>query len=292
MRLRAFTPMGKRLLAPCSETAAYWFPRAHDNQSVEEVIIVPPQVSAGDILREESESVRIPWDEIHYAWSKINSSPPGTGMHAWRTIYQYGAEIAPGSGVFRLRDSEPPCYFCLLPKVDFIEAQGRLTDLFSVLSVFEHIMQGRGLLHSAAVARDGWAYLFVGSSGVGKTTASDLSAARGYSVIHDDHVVVFPSQDNRCLVTDVPASIPGIPLKGILFLSRGTTNQLIPISPMATTSRLLGSLSEYGHWVLSGHILRRAFAISAAIARSVPSYELHFRRSPDFWDVIEEEFRT
>jgi hypothetical protein len=41
--------------------------------------------------------------------------------------------------------------------------------------------------------------------------------------------------------------------------------------------------------VLLGSALRSAFEVSAAVARRVPGYELYFRKSPGFWDVIDAE---
>jgi hypothetical protein len=291
MKLRSFTPMGRRLLASCSETAASLFANERYGNHEDELVIVTPQVPLRDAHSETSDSVS--WDEIHHAWAKIQPSRPGTQIHAWRVIWQYGQEIAPGFGVFRLRDGEIPRYFCLLAKEDIYRALDRLTGIFIILSAWQHITRGRGFLHAAGVIRGNSAYLFVGHSGAGKSTVASLSAARGCTSIHEDHVVVYPTQAGGYLVTDSSMSAPGAPLKRIFFLIQDATDQLIPLSLPATAKRLLESfLDSAGHQVLFGQALRHAFATSAAIARSVPGYELHFRKSPDFWDMIDAELGT
>ncbi len=65
-------------------------------------------------------------------------------------------------------------------------------------------------------------------------------------------------------------------------------DQVVFLSSSVTTQRLTDNLFD-----LSGNIgeqsLRIVFPIFAAIARAVPAYELHFRKSPDFWKVIDAE---
>ena len=74
------------------------------------------------------------------------------------------------------------------------------------------------------------------------------------------------------------------------LLFRDHKDQIIQVGQNITIKRLMKSLNEYGMHVLFGQVLQKAFATSAEIARHVPTYELHFRKSPDFWKLIDAEF--
>jgi len=39
-----------------------------------------------------------------------------------------------------------------------------------------------------------------------------------------------------------------------------------------------------------GEYLRRSIRTIGDLARTIPGYELHFRKSPDFWKLIDAEF--
>jgi hypothetical protein len=288
MKLRSLTPLGRDVLALCSEVAAFLFPDQSDGNLNDEIVVITPHTPMRNDFGEESGGT--PWQEIHHAWQRIQSSQPRPEMNAWRVIQTYGQEIAPGCGIFHLRNGESPRLFCLLPEENLIRTTDWFIGLLSILSSWWHIRNGRGLFHAAGITCEKEAYLFVGPSGAGKSTVSQLSVSRGYSIIHDDHVVVYQNQVDRFMSTDSSLSKPGVPVKHIFFLIKDTANHLVPLSPLTTTKELLENLFEYGgKEMFYGQTLRYAFATSAAIARSVPGYELHFRKSPDFWDVIDAE---
>jgi hypothetical protein len=151
-------------------------------------------------------------------------------------------------------------------------------------------MRGSGLFHAAGLEREGEAYLFAGPSGAGKSTVSAMSAGRGCRVIHEDHVLVSPGKTDSPLVADVVRSERVAPLRAIFFLLQDKSDRLSHMSPIATARRLFDSLLDSPDGtLLCDSTLRNAFAVSAAIAHSVPGYELYFRRSPDFWDMIDAE---
>jgi hypothetical protein len=41
--------------------------------------------------------------------------------------------------------------------------------------------------------------------------------------------------------------------------------------------------------IISDDLLIDSFKISASIARQVPGFELHFRKHPDFWKLIDDQ---
>ena len=287
MRLRSFTPLGYRVLGVCSQNAASLFANT-SLDSPDELVIVTPEVPVWKGRRQESDSTA--WDAVHRAWATIQQPCGKPTMNAWRVIQTYGEDVLAGLRFFRLRDSETPSYFCLLAQEPFFQMVRRFRNLLFSIGMWWHLTLGSGLFHAAGLDREGWAYLFAGPSGAGKSTVSRLSAACGYRIIHDDHVLVSPTQPGRPLVADVVRPDLVTPLKAVFFLFQDKSNRLSPISPVVTAKWLFDSLLDSpGGPVLLGSALQSAFAISAAVARSVPGYELHFQKSPNFWDVIDAE---
>ena len=151
-------------------------------------------------------------------------------------------------------------------------------------------MLGHGIFHAAGIIRGNSGYLFVGPSGSGKSTVAHLSATRGHTILHDDQVVVWPARPGEYVVKDLFSMNPDSPLKAIFFLLQDTIDRLDPLSTQLVAKRSLESfLDSSSRSVLFGPILRSAFASCVTLARSVPGYELHFRKSPGFWDVIDAE---
>jgi len=289
MKLRSFSPAGNQVAEWCSEQAASLLRDGHQHYADSELVIITPETSL-----EKSHLITsgaLIWKEIHQAWRQIGQSTSRGDLAAWRLIHRYGEEIAPGLRVFRLRESKTPVYFYLVSQKEPFAAAARLSDVLFSLSTWHHVDQGRCVLHAAGVVHIDFAYLFVGASGAGKSTIATLSNALGYTIIHDDHVAIYPDQDGNYLVTDISPSIPGVPLKSIFFLIQDTTDRLVPLSALATTRGLLdGFLDIVSEYLLSDQMLRYAFTFSANIAHRIPGYELHFRKSPDFWKLIDEQF--
>lgn len=287
MRLRSFSPVGNQVAEQCSELVASLLRDGHHHYADSELAIITPETFLEKTHLINSRSII--WEEIHQAWQQIEISASGGNLAAWRLIHRYGEEISPGLKMFRLRESKTPVYFYLVSQKEPRAAAARLNDVLFSLSTWHHVDQGRCVLHAAGVVHMDFAYLFMGASGAGKSTVATLSHALGYTIIHDDHVAIYPDQTGSYLVTDISPSIPGNSLKSIFFLIQDTTDRLTPVSTLATAKGLLnGFLDIVSEHILSDQMLRYAFAFSANIARRVPGYELHFRKSPDFWKLIDE----
>jgi energy-coupling factor transporter ATP-binding protein EcfA2 len=61
------------------------------------------------------------------------------------------------------------------------------------------------LIHASMIIRSGTAVLFIGQSGAGKSTISNLS---GYPVVHDDNVALTITGDNKFLCRSIPFKEP------------------------------------------------------------------------------------
>ena len=80
------------------------------------------------------------------------------------------------------------------------------------------------------------------------------------------------------------------PLRAIFSLVQDSEDRLIPLNEMQVTRLILERQSDILGGMLSGEKLRGSFHLAGEIARHVPGYELHFRKSPDFWKLIDEKF--
>jgi hypothetical protein len=289
MKVISFTQKGKRMLIPLSELISSVFPDYKQNGEPDDELVI---ITGDDYI---DSTIPVLWHRIYQAWEDIRSARPGTGMRAWRVIRQYGEEIAPGFRVFRLKQKKckKPTYFYLLSEKSFCEGFSRLTDLFCILSHWQHTKRGRCFFHAAGIIHRDSAYLFAGPSGSGKSTVCSLSTGCSFSIIHDDHVVVYPDGEGVYKVTNHHLSTPGVPVRAIFFLVKDTINRLVTRKQATVAKGLLDSSFEHMvHLVLHGQLLQDTFANCAAIARCIPGFDLHFTKSPDFWDGIDAEFRN
>jgi hypothetical protein len=287
--LRAFTHMGAYLAATLAHEPVYI--NRHTNEIEGELVFVTPH-SLKDVARLESHEIHV-WEEIHHAWQALQIPQSGmTTLEAWRCIMQYGNEIVPGFRIFNRRESDPLQYFLLLPEEDKIDTLVRLVDMLSVFSDWEHIFRGRVMLHAAGIIRKEWAYLFIGHSGAGKSTITELSAiSDGNIIIHGDRVLVHAGPAEHFCAVDRSLALPETRLKALFFLVQDTTDYLVRLTPRETAKRLLESHLDINssQRFLFARSLRQSFGILCDAARTVPGYELHFRKSPDFWNVINAE---
>jgi len=168
-----------------------------------------------------------------------------------------------------------------------------------VLAMRWHITHGGLCLHSAAVARESDGFLFLGQSEAGKTTVAQFSAASGYVALGDDLNFVIPDSEDGYLLAAAPSArlfpagyaMRRPPLRGIFTLAQDVDDYLAPLSPVETSQALFESFLQIPKaYQLPAEMTRQAFQIISAIARTVPGYELHFRKSPDFWQVIDAQF--
>ena len=95
--------------------------------------------------------------------------------------------------------------------------------------LFRHLLPGRNavLMHACGVAWEGRGFLFVGSSGAGKSTAARLWKAAGATILNDDRIVLEAAGDG-VLIHPTPWSgdVPDVgggptPLAGLYFLRQG-----------------------------------------------------------------------
>ncbi|MGB9591334.1 MAG: hypothetical protein ACPL1K_02325 [Candidatus Kryptoniota bacterium] len=148
--------------------------------------------------------------------------------------------------------------------------------------------RGGLMVHAAGIAREQIAYLFVGKSGIGKTTVARNSPMG--SVLNDDLLFLQP-RENGWMVFSAPfynqTQVKPIPnqavLKGIYFLVQDKRVYLEEINQTSAVAELLANVP-----VLSGNpqMLNEIFSRCNQIIQAVHPYRLHFLPDDSFWKVI------
>jgi hypothetical protein len=175
----------------------------------------------------------------------------------------------------------------------------RISSSIYFLATYWYASNNGLLLHSAIVAKNDVGFLFLGEGGAGKSTAAALSASTGAAVLSDDLSFVVSSGSGNYELEAAPGPISRFTtnpelrpsLKGIFRLVQDSRDALIPLSQTAAAHLIFRSF-EWSQLIdnLSQSVLSLAYHTACDIARRVPSYELHFRKSPDFWKLIDEQF--
>jgi hypothetical protein len=110
--------------------------------------------------------------------------------------------------------------------------------------LFRHLLADRNavLVHACGISWEGRGFLFVGSSGAGKSTAARLWKAAGATILNDDRIVLEAAGDGT-LIHPTPWSgeVPDVgggptPLAGLYFLRQGFPIVFEPVRPATVVS--------------------------------------------------------
>jgi len=167
------------------------------------------------------------------------------------------------------------------------------------LATWWHVVRQGLCLHCSAVSRNGQGFLFLGQSTAGKSTVARLSLELGHQVLGDDLNFVFPETEKHYLVAAGPSVQPlegayapiHSPVCGVFNLVKDDCDSLKSLSQKETAQALWESFRQAPTTAkLPPRLMGYAFETCCAMARTIPGYELHFRKSPDFWKLIDEQF--
>jgi len=148
------------------------------------------------------------------------------------------------------------------------------------------------LLHAACVVKQNKAYLFLGSTGEGKSTVAWLS--QNYLVLSDD-VLAVKKIKNQFIAFATPwkqkpfiqpKPYAGFPLKAIFFLKKA---KRIFFKPLKKEAALVRILSSHIHFFLFTErpLVDKLFFTAVDLVKSIPSYEMEFMKDKDFWPNLE-----
>lgn len=193
--------------------------------------------------------------------------------------------------------------------------------LLTTIASFALLERGVESLHGSAVVRDRRAVAFLGQPGTGKSTLAASFAWRGWSVLTDDLLAVYP-RGRKVLaypalaevkLTPAAARRLGLPVSCLPRVALGQPKRIwqaraaprptpllvlyfpriiaprtrkirvMPLSRRAAFRALLAS--SYNATLLTSSRLRRQFALFARLASSVPARRVLFPRG---WERLEE----
>lgn len=144
------------------------------------------------------------------------------------------------------------------------------------------------LIHSSCAIQNGKAHIFAGHSGAGKSTAARLSHPRELLSdeativkITPDEVTVFDSPFRSELQSTIYQQ--PCPLAGIQLLHQSEKNRL---EKLHKPDALLSLMDKVFYWSHDPAETQRIMGLLRTLVEKVPTYELHFRKDPTFWELI------
>lgn len=149
------------------------------------------------------------------------------------------------------------------------------------------------LVHSSAVSARGSGYLFIGPSGMGKSTVAELS--RDFGVLNDEMNIISPSDKGGFTLHPSPfngyfprKAAEEVPLRGIFLLRHHRECRLEPVSAGSAaaeiTTQIVPPLGFEDPFTPAVSRLMMEKALSLVTA--VPVHLLYFPIEGGFWPLI------
>lgn len=234
------------------------------------------------------------------AWRIVNEShlPDAQREMAWRIInelsidVEYSGRERESTGFlrrFRCSFVSDIRYFILLTGKSIY---GIPIYKLAVLCNYLKMEEGYIPVHAAGVVFKNKLFLFLGPSGAGKSTCASFVTDIGGWVVDEDQVLLYRLDSGQYSANAWGYNLQScfVPLYAIFFLTQDTKNQLIPVNSLHAVCYLLERSTDVLGNVLSEKGLMHIFKNLATVARQIPAYELYFCKSPDFWQLIDEQF--
>lgn len=263
------------------------------------VIASSSKLSNSDYPKWLSEKQIIYWSDFIHAYqdnglSQSGFHSPNFSSYMWPSLY-YG-QFTHNTNIKKIFEKELFGFVINGPTENsFIQVFLFLIFLVTIW----HIDHGGLCLHSSAVVRGDEGFLFLGQSEAGKSTIAKMSSEIGYKALGDDMNLILCNHKKSYSIAAIPSlnlspagySLQQPHLRGIFKLIQDDRDFLIPLSHMQTAKHMLDGVFQLpGSVAFPNQAFKYSFHTISKIVRSVPGYELHFRKSPDFWKVIDVEF--
>lgn len=170
-------------------------------------------------------------------------------------------------------------------------------SLFPVYSFFRkiHFQQIRKHffpIHASGIIYQDALFVFGGPSGIGKSTISELSTHHGAIVLDEDQLLIKTGDGNYSAnAWGYNLTETSVPIKAVFQLIQSNENRLNRLKKSQTSQFLIQQIIDAVGDELPEDIIRSIVSAASEMARKVPGYELHFQNSPDFWRLLQKEFR-
>ena len=235
--------------------------------------------------------------DLHRAWQIINQEFQNEPLikSAYEVLSKLGKRLPVSLGKLGFRlwkfssDSHQEKFFLLLKDSD---SQEIITLLVRAVLHLWQLELNKVPLHSCGIIYDGNLYLFLGPSGAGKSTVAELSEQKGKEVLDEDQLMIYKKDDHSFAANAWGYSLrsSNIPIKGFFKIIQDAKDLLLPMTQTHMTCILMEQSIALTGYNLPDDKLSQLFERVSELARSVPGYELHFRKAPDFWKLIDDEF--
>jgi len=235
---------------------------------------------------------------LFIAWRSIviNSTNISEQKKAWRIIDRIGEVLQKGnknkcSPILRhfKNDLEYNHFFVLL---NGKEPQGIPVSEFNPLCNVWQLANGRLPLHAAGIIHKDQLFIFAGPSGAGKSTVAKLSQEIGDKILDEDQLLVYKSAGNGYQgdAWGYGLATCNLPIRAIFNLTQNTKDKIIAMKTTNFAKLLFERHNDIMGNQFSDELSKHSFKFIAELARQIPGYELHFRKSPAFWKLIDEQF--
>ncbi len=176
--------------------------------------------------------------------------------------------------------------------VDGSERFGIPAHFIDLLLNIWNLEHERLAVHASAVVHREKLFLFAGVSGAGKSTVAAMSRERGDRVVDDDVALIYRTREGCYSVNGWGYGLDTCrdPLQAIFKLVQSAQDRLQRLTQIQGAQIIMTGYDQVHGDVSASVLLKRAFKLAAAVAREIPVYELHFRKSPDFWQLIDAPF--
>lgn len=174
---------------------------------------------------------------------------------------------------------------------------GTLLKLLFVFTCLVMVNRGRLMVHGAGIkkrkGRGG--YLFLGTSGAGKSTVAALSSG---DVVLSDDATVIEVAGGACHIFATPFRQVGSERGGRkrLYMQQEKLDKLLFLHQSAATfiqpreqrNAFTELLKEHLHCfeVMGESLKRRAFHLCRDVCEMTPAYDLFFRKDTGFWELV------
>ncbi len=231
------------------------------------------------------------------AWRSVaeNSTNISKQNQAWRMIDQIGGTIQSGkknrsSAILRRfkTDFAYNQYFLLLngqePQGIPASALGPICNVWQMAN--EHFP-----LHASGIIHKNQLFVFTGPSGAGKSTVAELSREIGDSTLDEDQILVSRQSANRFRARAWGYNLDScdLPIRAVFNLFQDVEDRIVPMKPMTLARLLLERHNDVMANQSPNELIKKSFEFFAEASRQIPGFDLHFRKSPDFWKLIDEQ---
>ena len=251
----------------------------------------------GDGLRFQEFETEAPADYL------VSLSFGDAPVSEWRVSERLGENWNPSAGVLEIRVTEWHASLSLRDNEVRASLPGRwpraVDSLLATSSQVLSITTGRALFfHASCVERNGRAFMFLGRSGAGKTTAAFLSVEAGARVLAEEMTCVCGFDAEGALkVATLPFWQRGgtrvsplvLPLERILVLNQSDRDRVSKLSRSAGLSALARCATVGSRHPL---VMSAAFDLVQRIAEMAEIRLLDFRKSSEFWHAVDDDLRA